>query len=105
MRDGYSQLGVKMVAVDWVGGSLMEFGDFQPDLRAPVNLPSPSAWNWFRLDKPNCIPPDDLRELRVLARYRQKLAQTLVDEKNRMHEVLDAANIQRGTVLSDLPRS
>ncbi len=53
------------------------------------------------LGKPSFIPPKDLRELRLVSRYRQKLARTLAAEKNRLHKILDAAGIQRGAVVSD----
>jgi hypothetical protein len=35
--------------------------------------------------------PQDLRELRLIARYRHKLSGTLAGEKNRLHKVLDDA--------------
>jgi transposase len=35
----------------------------------------------FGLVKPSFIPPQDLRELRLVSRYRQNLAQTLAGEK------------------------
>ncbi|MGH8711547.1 MAG: IS110 family transposase [Burkholderiales bacterium] len=42
----------------------------------------------FGLVKPSFIPPQDLRELRVVSRYRQKVSQTWAGE-NRLHKVLD----------------
>jgi len=45
----------------------------------------------YGLVKPSFIPPEDLRELRVVSRYRDKVAQTLAGEKNRLHKVLDDA--------------
>lgn len=56
----------------------------------------------FGLVKPSFIPPQDLRELRVVSRYRQKLAQTLAGEKNRLHKVLDDAGLKLGSVVSDI---
>src|SRR5512144_679197 len=38
----------------------------------------------FGLVKQSFIPPQDLRELRLVSRYRQKLAQILAGEKNRL---------------------
>jgi transposase len=52
----------------------------------------------FGLVKPSFIPPQDLRELRLVSRYRQKLAQTLAGEKNRLHKLLDDAGIKLGAV-------
>ncbi len=44
----------------------------------------------------------DLRELRLISRYRRKLGGTLAGEKNRLHKVLDAAGIKLGAVVSDI---
>jgi len=56
----------------------------------------------FGLVKPSFIPPQDLRELRLVARYREKLAQTLGGEKNRLHKILDDAGIKLGAVVADI---
>lgn len=56
----------------------------------------------FGLVKPSFIPPQDLRELRLVSRYRQKLAQTLAGEKNRLHKLLDDAGVKLGAVVSDI---
>ena len=56
----------------------------------------------FGLVKPSFIPPQDLRELRWVSRYRQKLAQTLAGEKNRLHQILDDAGIKLGAVVADI---
>lgn len=56
----------------------------------------------FGLVKASFIPPKDLRELRLVSRYRQKVAQTLAAEKNRLHKGLDAAGIKLGAVVSDI---
>lgn len=52
--------------------------------------------------KPSFIPPKDLRELRLLTRYRQKLTGMLAGEKNRLHKILDDAGIRLGCVVSDI---
>ena len=36
------------------------------------------------------------------SRYRQKLAQTLAGEKNRLHKILDDAGIKLGAVVADI---
>jgi transposase len=56
----------------------------------------------FGLLRGSFIPPKDLRELRLVSRYRRKLAQTLAGEKNRLHKVLDDAGIKLGAVVSDI---
>jgi transposase len=52
--------------------------------------------------RPSFIPPRDLRELRLLTRYRRKLSGVLAGEKNRLHKVLDDAGIRLGCVVSDI---
>ena len=56
----------------------------------------------FGLLKPSFVPPVDLRELRLLTRYRIKLVATLASEKNRLHKILDEAGIRLGGVVSDI---
>jgi len=48
------------------------------------------------------IPPKDLRELRLLTRYRRKLSGMLAGEKNRLHKILDDAGIRLGCVVTDI---
>ena len=48
------------------------------------------------------IPPADLRELRLMTRYRRKLSGMLAGEKNRLHRVLDDAGIRLGCVVTDI---
>ncbi|KXW58247.1 transposase IS116/IS110/IS902 family protein [Ferrovum myxofaciens] len=48
------------------------------------------------------IPPTKLRELRLIARQRQKLVGQLASEKNRLHKVLTDSGIRLGVVVSDL---
>lgn len=56
----------------------------------------------FGLLRGSFIPPKDLRELRVVSRYRRKLTATLAGEKNRLHKVLDDAGIKLGGVVADI---
>ncbi len=48
------------------------------------------------------VPPQDLRELRLLSRYRRKLSQMHASEINRLHKVLDDGGIKLGGVVSDI---
>ena len=48
------------------------------------------------------VPPAKLRELRLVARQRQKLVGQLASEKNRLHKVLTDSGIRLGVVVSDL---
>jgi transposase len=48
------------------------------------------------------VPPAKLRELRLIARQRQKLVGMLASEKNRLHKGLTDAGIRLGVVVSDV---
>jgi transposase len=48
------------------------------------------------------VPPAKLRELRLIARQRQKLVSPLASEKNRLHKVLTDSGVRLGVVVSDL---
>lgn len=48
------------------------------------------------------VPPAAMRELRLIARQRQKLVGHLASEKNRLHKVLTDGGIRLGVVVSDL---
>jgi transposase len=50
----------------------------------------------------NFIPPEDMRNLRDLTRYRSKLVATIASEKNRILKVLETANIKLSSVLTDV---
>lgn len=48
------------------------------------------------------IPPKDLRELRMLTRYRRKLSGVLSAEKNRTQKILEDGGIRLSSVVSDI---
>jgi transposase len=48
------------------------------------------------------IPPQPIRELRELTRYRKTLVQERQQEVNRLHKVLESANLKLGAVASDV---
>jgi transposase len=48
------------------------------------------------------VPPAKLRQLRLIARQRQKLVSQLAAEKNRLHKVLTDGGIRLGVVVSDI---
>lgn len=50
----------------------------------------------------NFIPPEDIRNLRDLTRYRSKLIAIIASEKNRVIKVLEMANIKLSSVLTDV---
>lgn len=48
------------------------------------------------------VPPSNLRELRLIARQRQKLVGQLASEKNRLHKVLTDSGVRLAVVVSDI---
>ncbi|GLI33724.1 hypothetical protein DAMNIGENAA_11570 [Desulforhabdus amnigena] len=48
------------------------------------------------------IPPEELGNLRLISRERQKLVGMLASEKNRLHEVLTDGGIRLSVVVSDI---
>ncbi|WP_394187205.1 IS110 family RNA-guided transposase [Metabacillus halosaccharovorans] len=50
----------------------------------------------------NFVPPEDIRDLRDLTRYRKKLIHQRTSEQNRIHKVLQDANIKLTSVLSNV---
>jgi transposase len=51
--------------------------------------------------KGSFIPPRGIRELRDLTRYKRKLIQAIVAEKQRVEKVLEDANIKLSSIVSD----
>ena len=56
----------------------------------------------FGLVRGSFIPPKDLRELRLVSRYRKKVSDMLAAEKNRRPLLLDDAGIKLGGVVADI---
>jgi transposase len=56
----------------------------------------------FGLVRGSFIPPKDLRELRLVSRYRRKLNSMCSSQINRLHKILDDAGIKLGAVVSDI---
>jgi transposase len=56
----------------------------------------------YGLVRGSFIPPKDLRELRLVTRYRRKVAGQLACEKNRLHKLLDDAGIKLGGLVADI---
>ncbi len=52
--------------------------------------------------KPSFVAPVDLQQVRLISRYRLKLAGQRASEKSRLHKVLDDAGIRLGGVVSDI---
>ncbi len=48
------------------------------------------------------FPPKDLRELRLVSRYRRKLSAMCASEVNRLHKIPDDGGIKLGGVVSDI---
>lgn len=56
----------------------------------------------FGLVRGSFIPPQDMRELRLLSRYRRKLNTMHACEVNRLHKILDDGGVKLGAVVSDI---
>jgi transposase len=56
----------------------------------------------FGLVRGSFIPPQDLRELRMVSRNRRKLNTMRASEINRLHKILDDGGIKLGGVVSDI---
>jgi transposase len=56
----------------------------------------------FGLVRASFIPPKDLRELRLVSRYRRKLSAVCASEIDRLHKILDDGGIKLGAVVSDI---
>jgi transposase len=54
------------------------------------------------LVKASFIPPAPVRELRELTRYHKTLVQQRTQEANRLHKVLEGANVQLAAVATDI---
>ena len=65
-------------------------------------MPTGSRRSRAGLLRGSFIPPAKLRELRLIARQRQKLVGQLASEKNRLHKVLTDGGIRLGVVVFDL---
>lgn len=52
--------------------------------------------------KQSFIPPRDFRQLRLLTRYRKKLAGIQSGERNRLHKILESLGIKLSCVVSDI---
>ncbi|MRH45171.1 IS110 family transposase [Aquibacillus halophilus] len=50
----------------------------------------------------NFVPPESIRDLRDLTRYRTKLIYNRSNERNRIHKILQDGNIKLTSVLSDI---
>ena len=78
-----------------VRGSFIPSNDAWPVLATPVNgTVAVPAYALFHAK--------DLRELRLVSRYRKKLAGVLAGEKNRLHKLLNDVGIKLGGVVSDI---
>ena len=54
------------------------------------------------LIQPSFVPPEDIRDLRDLTRYRRKLVQNVTQEKNRIHKILQDANLKLTSFITDI---
>ena len=55
-----------------------------------------------RLIRASFIPPAEIRELRDLTRHRKSLIRDRVRTVNRLHKILETANVKLASVVSDV---
>lgn len=120
LRDGLEDAGCRVVALESTGVywqpvfNLLEDG-FQVllvnprDLRhVPGRKTDVKDCEWIAqllehgLLTGSFIPPAEIRDLRDLTRYRRRLVQMRTSEINRLHKVLEQANLKLGSVASDV---
>jgi len=123
LRDWCKQAGVTHVAMESTGiywkpvFNILE-ADFEillVNARHVKNVPGhktdkkDSAWLskllLSGLLKGSFIPPQDIRELRDMVRYKKKLIGQISSEKNRIIKVLEDCNIKLSSVLTDVEGS
>jgi transposase len=121
LRDWCKQAGVTHIAMESTGiywkpvYNVLEDDSFEIILvnaRHVKNIPGhktdkkDSAWLskllLSGLLKGSFIPPQDIRELRDLVRYKKKKIQVVASEKNRMIKILEDCNIKLSSVVSDV---
>lgn len=121
LADWLTQMGCSHVAMESTGvywkpvWNILESFNFQLILANAYhikNLPgrktdmSDSEWitKLLRcgLIESSFVPPVEIRQLRDLTRYRKKLVHDATSEKNRIHKVLQDANIKLASHMSDL---
>jgi transposase len=104
--DVHRMLHMVTVLIELPDGSISkqsrEFGGFKRDCRALADSEWLAVLARFGLVRASFIPPQDLRELRLVSRYRRKLTAMCTSELNRLHKVLDDAGIKLGAVVSDI---
>lgn len=102
--DVHRMLHVVTVPIEQPDGSVAshsrEFGGFKRDCRALAAWLAELAR--FGLARGSFIPPRDLRELRLVSRYRRKLSALCASQINRLHKMLDDADIKLGAVVADI---
>jgi transposase len=83
-------------------------GNLREGCECPVRKTDISDAQWLAalsragLLRASFIPPTKMRELRLIARQRQKLTGQLASEKNRLHKVLADSGIRLVVVVSEV---
>src|SRR6266550_1587140 len=60
------------------------------------------VWHYHGLLRSSFVPPQPIRELRELTRYRRKLVESRSAERNRLLKLLETANIKLASVATDV---
>ncbi|HEV8632788.1 MAG TPA: IS110 family transposase [Chloroflexota bacterium] len=120
LADWLDRLGVEQVALESTGvywrpvfnileeGRTLVLVNPQHIRRVPGRKTDVQDAEWLAdllrhgLVRPSFIPPAPVRELRELTRYRKTLVQERTSEVNRLHKVLEGANLKLAAVATDV---
>lgn len=115
LKEGCQKVAMESTGVYWIPVFNVLEGAFEivlANARQIKNLPGrktdPSDSRWsakllaLGLINGSFIPPKDLRELRELTRYRDKLIAMRTSEKDRAHNILESCNIKLASVATDI---
>ena len=74
-----------------------------PDVRLTLKIPNGlQTCSLMACSRVVLFPPEDIRDLRDLTRYRKSLIDERVREINRLHKLLETANIKLSSVATDV---
>ena len=115
-EEGCKKVGMESTGVYWIPVfNVLEEGDFAITLsnaqqikNVPGKKTDPNDSRWISkllavgLVNGSFIPPREIRELRTLTRYRDKLIGMRTSEKDRALNILESCNIKLNSVASDV---
>lgn len=114
-ENGCEKVAMESTGIYWIpvfnvleGGWEIVLSNARQIKNVPGKKTDPSDSRWIAkllalgLINGSFIPPKDLRELRELTRYRDKLIAMRTSEKDRAHNILESCNIKLSCVATDI---